>query len=56
MDGNGIVNISDLTLLKRGIAKGFADTKAQKAADFNLDGKVTNDDAKMLVLFLSAQM
>ncbi len=52
---DGAVDARDLAMLKQGILKSFADKQAEKAADFNMDGKVDAADAKSLAIFLTVQ-
>jgi hypothetical protein len=55
MNFDGIVNAADLTLLKRGLMKGFSGSKEEHAADFNMDGKKDTSDVSSMLLFLTTQ-
>ena len=55
MNYDGIINAADLTLLKRGLMKGFTGSKDEHAADFNMDGKRDTSDISSMILFLTTQ-
>lgn len=46
---DGIINVFDLILAKRGIATGFADTDAEKAADVNKNGTADETDLQLIL-------
>ena len=55
MNGDKALDARDLTLLKLGLGKGFANAGDERLADFNRDGKTNAADAKSLMQFLTAQ-
>jgi hypothetical protein len=53
-NGDGYVNISDVTDIQRAVAEiGTLDDLRKKAADVNGDGVVTIDDATLLQMYLA---
>ena len=55
MNYDGVIDARDLSLLKRYLLTEFPDSKAEKAGDFNQDGKLTADDAKSHALYLTTR-
>lgn len=53
---DGIINVLDLVLAKRGVAKGFPNAVQAMAADVNGDGSATVSDLVMLQKFLLRQI
>lgn len=53
MNGDGVLNAVDLTLLKRGVAGGFADAAAKQASDLNSDDSTSVADMVLLGKYLS---
>ncbi len=56
VNGDGIINVVDLGLAKRGFLKGFADANAEKCADVDESGKVEVIDLVYLTKYLLAMI
>lgn len=52
MNGDGILNALDLSILKHSITAGFAKAAAQQAADLNSDDTISMADAVLLAKYL----
>ena len=56
VDKDGVITAKDLTLAKRGLKKGFADSRAENAADVDQSAEVDAADIGYLVDFLLAKI
>ncbi len=56
VNADGVIDVYDLGLAKRGVLKGFTDKAAEKAADVNGDGKTDIVDLISLTKYLHAQI
>lgn len=52
LNGDGIVNIIDASILKHGLLYRFADKSMERAADYDMSGGVSADDLDALMSFL----
>lgn len=53
MNGDGVLNAIDLTILKRGVSAGFTDAAAEQASDLNSDDSISVADMVLLGKYLT---
>lgn len=56
LNGDGAIDVVDLTLTKRGVVKGFTDSDAEWAADVNQSGTADAEDAALLYDFIHGKI
>ena len=56
VNGDGIINIYDYTLTKKGILKGFSDKSSEKAADVDGNGAVNAADLRQILDYLHGKI
>ena len=56
LNGDGVVNVIDYALAKRGLLKGFGDTYVQKSADVNQSGTVDVSDLVTIQKFITKKI
>lgn len=56
INNDGVINVIDMTLMKRGLIDGFQDPAGEKAADVNLDGTPSIADLLWYVKFLTGEV